>query len=249
MNVFKFYLLVESQSSLSSISQEITNVYASKSTEGNNYKKNVARTWDELGKEKMIALYPSSALMVCCKKARCTYFFVDTDKNHEIDQMTIEVFVISELEDINAAYNLVYQDIKKKMKGKFKVCLTEKQAFLYVYDGSDIVASHVVVKANIILFTGFRTIEIIRGTVFLFLAVIFAIVAAISENMSTICNVMYSLAASSIFFIITEFLIKISRTQQIEVKDLTNWIKTEDFVKKINNQDIELSNPNFEEEK
>lgn len=248
MNVFKFYLLVESKSSLSSISQEITNIYASKSTEIMDYKKYVASTWDELGKEKMVALYPSSALMVCCKKARCTYFFVDTDKNHEIDHMTIEVFVISELEDINCAYNLVYQDIKKKMKSKFKIGLTEKQAFLYVYDGNDIVASHVVVKANIILFTGFRTIEKIRAIVLLLLAVTFIIVAAISEKVPTICNVMYSLAASSIFFIITEFLIKISRTQQIEIKDLTNWIKTEDFVKKFDNQDIELSNPNFEEE-
>lgn len=248
MNIFKFYLLVESKSSVSSISHEVTNIYASKSTEIINYKKYVTSIWDELGKEKMVALYPSSALMVCCKKARCTYFFVDTDKNHEIDQMTIEVFVISELEDINAAYNLVYQDIKKKMKNKFKISLTEKQAFLYVYDGCDIVASHVVVKANIITFTGFRTVEIIRGIVLLILAAIFVIVAAISENKPTICNVMYSLAASSIFFIITEFLIKISRTQQIEIKDLTNWIKTEDFVKKIENQDIELSNPNFEEE-
>lgn len=248
MNVFKFYLLVESKGSLSSISQEIVNTYASKSTEVSNYKKYVANTWDELGKEKMVALYPSSALMVRCKKARCTYFFVNTDKNHEIDQMTIEVFVISELEDINAAYNLVYRDIKKKLKGKFKIGLTEKHAFLYIYDGNDIVASHVVVKANIILFTGFRPIEIIRGIVLLILAGVFIIVATLSKNTQTLCNVMYSLASSSIFFIITEFLIKISRTQQIEIKDLTNWIKTEDFAKKYDNQDIELSNPKFEEE-
>lgn len=248
MNIFKFYLLVESKGSVSSISQEVSNIYASKSTEINNYKKHVTSIWDKLDKEKMVALYPSSALMVCCKKARCTYFFVDTDENHEIDQMTIEVFVISELEDINAAYNLVYQDIKKKIKSKFKISLTEKQAFLYIYDGCDIVASHVVVKANIISFTSFRKIEIIRGIILLILAVVFVIVAAISENQPTICNVMYSLAASSIFFIITEFLIKISRNQQIEIKDLTNWIKTEDFVKKHENQNVELTNPNFEEE-
>lgn len=248
MNIFKFHLLVEAKSSVSSISQEIINTYASKSTEITNYKGHVVKTWRELGKERVVALYPISALLVCCNKARCTYFFVDINKTHEVDQMTIEVFVQSELEDISAAYNLVYQDIKKKMKGKFKVSLTEKQVLLYVFDGNDIIAPNVVVKADIISFTGFRKIEIFRGGIFGVLAVIFVIIAAISEDAPTLCNVMYSLAASSIFFIITEFLIKISRSQQIEIKDLTNWIKTEDSIVKINDQEVELSNPKFEEE-
>lgn len=248
MNVFKFHLWVEAKSNIRSISQEIENIYASKSTEIGGYNKYVIKTWEELGKEKIIALYPTSALLVCCKRARCTYFLVDATPSHEVDQMTVEVFIISELEDISAVYNIVYKDIKKKLKRNFKMGLTEKQALLYIYDGNDIVASHVVVKANIISFTGFKTIEIVRGIVFGILAVFFVIIAAMSKETPTICNVMYSLAASSIFFIITEFLIKISKNQQIEIKDLTNWIKMEDFVNKINDQDIELSNPEFEEE-
>lgn len=248
MNVFKFYLLVEAKSSMNSISQEITNTYASKSAEAIDYKKRVSRTWNELGKENIVALYPSSALLVCGEKARCMYFFADANKSHEVDQITLEVLVISELEDVSAAYNIVYQDIKKKMKGKFKISLTEKQVLLYVYDGNDIVASRVVVKANIVSFTGFRRIEMYRGIFLGVLAAIFLIIAAVSKDVPTLCNVMYSLAASSIFFIITEFLIKISRKQQIEIKDLTNWLITEDSMKKQNDQDIELNNPEFEEE-
>ena len=81
MNVFKFYILVEAKSSINSISQEITNTYASKTAEAIDYKKRVARMWNELGKENIVALYPSSALLVCCVKARCKYFFADTNKS------------------------------------------------------------------------------------------------------------------------------------------------------------------------
>lgn len=244
MNVFKFYLLVEAKSSMNSISQEITNIYASKAAETID----LAKTWNELGKENIVALYPSSALLVCCEKARCTYFFADTNKNHEVDQMTLEALVISELGDISVAYNIVYQDIKKKMKEKFKISLTEKQVLLYVYDGNDIVASRVAVKAHIVSFTGFRRIEMYRGIFLGVLAAIFLLIAAAAKDVSTLCNVMYSLAASSIFFIITEFLIKVSRKQQIEIKDLTNWLITEDPLKKTKDQDIKLNNPEFEEE-
>lgn len=248
MNIFKFHLWIEAKSSVNSISQEIINTYMSKSKELTDYKEHVVQTWNGLGKERVIALYPISALLVCGNIARSSYFLVDLNKSHDIDQMTIEVFVESELEDISTAYNLVYQDIKKKLSGKFKISLTENQVLLYVFDGNDIISPNVVVKANIISFTGFRKIEIIRGCILGGLAIIFVIIAGVNPNATTVCNIMYSLAASSIFFIVTEFLIKISVTQQIEIKDLTNWIKTEDIILKIDDQNIELSNPSFEEE-
>lgn len=248
VNIFKFHLHVEVKSSVNSIPQAIAATYASKQRGIDNYKDFVNKKWNDLGKDNIITLFPETAILVYSEIARCKYFFIDTDPSHDLDQMTTEVFIISQLEDISDAYNIVYKDIKKKLRGKFKFKLTEKKAFLYVYDGNDIIASRVVVKADIITFTRFRPVEIVRDVILIILATIFVIIAAIPKNNSTLCNVMYSLAASSIFFIITDVLVKICCSQKIEIKDLTNWIQTEDTVKKNNEQRINLNNPKFEEE-
>lgn len=248
MNVFKFNILVEVKDSTNQISDEIKRIYASKSNQSRTYEDYVKKKWENINKENIVTLYAKDAILTYVNKSKTTYFIIDVDANDAVDHCSVEVIVLSEMDDIKDAFNIVYKDLNKKLKKEFKMSLIDDQAFLYIYDGEDIVAAHVMIKAKVVSFSGFRKIEIIRSCIFSFLAIVLLIIVGISKN-ADMNDILVSLAASSIFFVITEFLVKISFSKIVEIKNFTNWLKTEERTEartEVNGkQNSILENPEF----
>lgn len=244
MNIFKFHISIDVKDKTNSnpICEQITNIYSSKSSKFKTYKEYVIQKWESIKKDNISAIYPAHSLLTYVNKSKCTYFIVDSYPNDAIDQVTVEVFVLSELNNINDAFNIVYKDLQKKMKKTLKISLIDNQALLYIYDGKDIIATHVMIKADVVSYSKFSKAEIARSCFFGVFALVF-FVAPIYSNKAEFNNIMYSLGASCIFFIISEFMIKISINKIVEIKSFT--IKTEEREYNFANENTKLENPKF----
>lgn len=246
MNIFKFMIHVESKDSTSDIKQCVINSYSEKSKRNADYKKYAQEEWSKIGKDKLKALYSENAIITYSSISRCTYCLVDIDDNDSIDQISFDVIVISNIEDICESLNHVYKDITKKLN-RHKIKLIDSKALLFIYENNDIISTEIMIKADIFSFSKFRTREIIRIVLISLIALI-ALGTSVKSKDNATMNICYSLIASCLFFIVSEVIMKINHRKEIEIKDFSKWVEKHDPLGKkiavLEDTDA-LSNPEF----
>lgn len=228
MNIFKFTVHITSKKQIADIKKSIINCYSEKSKRNSDYKSYCENQWRNLDKEQIKALYSEKSILAYSNISNCHYYLVEVDENDSIDHLSLEVFIISEVDDITNTLNHVFNDMKMKLK-KFKIETIDKKALLFIYTGKDIISTEFMIKADIIQFSGFNIKEMFRVAGIILIALV-SFVIAIKAKDITVKNVSYSMIAASFFFLLTEFLMKISIKREIKIKDFSKWIEKKDKV-------------------
>ncbi|NKF05690.1 hypothetical protein J1C67_16540 [Clostridium gasigenes] len=239
MNVFKFSTFIKVKKSSNNIKKSIINCYKEKSSYSETYNDFVKRKWTEIEKEQIRTMYSERAVIAYSKISNSRYFMVEIDEHDAIDQVTYEIIVLSSLQDINEALNNVYDDITNKLSN-FKVTLIDNKALLFIYVGDDIISNKVMIKSNVFSYSKFLKKEFFRILLLILIIFIGITISFVSSN-NAVDNICYSVSASCIFFLISEFLFKFNLNKTIEIKDLTNWVEKNDELNKNGNLNITYS--------
>ncbi len=246
LNVFKFSINILNKNNLpNNIKTEIYRKYSDNSSYRTNYKKYCIKQWGKIDKDNIRGLYSSNSIVSFVNISKNHYYLVEVDNQDSKDQISLDVFVISELDDVTDSFNIVYNDINKKLKG-LKLKVIDKKALLYIYDGSDITSTDFMIKADIVKFNEFNNNEIFQLLI-IGITILFAIIIAFKYNNDSIFNGCISWIVSSLLFLLSSLLMKVNfRKKKIKIKDFSKWIEKKDSVMRdYDNSDdiIELESP------
>lgn len=247
MNVFKFSINIKSKMSCKNLEEKIINRYYEQSKTDLNYKKYSQMKWTSIAKEQIRAIYSEKAVIVFNSISNVNYYLVDNGENNSVDNVTYDVMIMSTTSDINYDFNVVYDDIKKILSD-CKCETIEDIAYLFIYDGKDIITSSIMIKSNVVGFNKVSKSELWRYIVVAIILFIFSIVALVSiKNEDAFwSNISCSIGASCIFFIISELIVKVNLKKVLVINDLSNYIKSNDRINNnfnIDNEADNLKNP------
>lgn len=223
MNVILFKISLAAKDIKQDISESVTTEYKNKSSE-KEYKKFVEKQWEEEAvKHPNIGVMYSKEYVLASKKIHGDhYFIVDDDHSDCVENAFLDVLILSNMENVDEAFNIVLSDIKKTLKASFSVMMKQKFVWLYIYSGDDIYTHEVKVKANIISNAGFTKKECIRVGLISILSVISFIIFCIASD--DVKEFGLSIGCSGLFFLLSEVPVHLSTKKRIMIPEFTNDI-------------------------
>lgn len=242
MNVFKFHISLRAKDSISSIPGKVQEIFASKSIHGSKYTEKVKEKWSQERGDQIRALYPPEAVLVYGDINKCTYYLIESNANNSIVHTTLQVFVKSELDNINQAFEVVYKELRAMLKKDFRIEIVEPKVLFYIYSDGDICTPDILINADLIKYSKPTRLEVIRYAILGILTVLFVIIFLISSD-GQIDNIMYSLVGSCIFFIVSELLIKFRLTYTLSITDFENLFEKDQPYQTVESSDGQLTNP------
>ncbi len=225
MNVFKIKINIEYKiSSLENraIKDYINYAFKDSSTNGDDYNSYLSKSWNSILYENVKALYTVDSLKALGSQNSVRYFIFDTNNDDSKKQVDYEVLIISQLDNINTSYNLCLKLIKKHLK-ECKISVVNKKAYIYIYDGNDIVSNEIAIKASINKIS-FTLNDAIR---YFFTVVAVAILLFSRSATSDLDNdsVINSILATIICLVVSEVISKFGKKTTLEIVSLSNCIE------------------------
>lgn len=222
MNIYKFKIEVRSTKDEVDMEKVTLECFKNDSTKKNEYKEYVLGEWK---KEEPLtqSIFSEGYVLAVVHEDQTKYYVAKVRANDDPRKIQYDILVISQAEKINDSIKKSFGSLKKKMKN-YKISISDDIAYLYITDKNDIFKIDLAIKANVIV----RGLDFgKRETVRLLLTILLFVISIIFANYVTDpvwSGVWISLIAASAFWLITEFLVKIHISKELEVNDLTNCI-------------------------
>lgn len=216
---------IRSKDFLTNIEDALIKLFQSNSTKGE-YQQFVLSEWE---KENENIKYVFSSEKVIARsfiaKASAKVYIAKTVECDEKQEIQVEALVISESENINNAFNSIHKYFKNLFKSRQMTYeILENKALLYITKDNDILSANFAVKAYIKKKTLSKA-EIVRIIIFILCSVLFLFLAIQYSKNPIYSSVFASLAASSIFWIITELIVRLLSGKEFNINDLSNWLE------------------------
>lgn len=223
MQVVKFSIKAEyKKMRYESIEEMILSAYRSSSNNEQDYKDNIKRKWGS-NKTNIKALFPEESLFIAGED----YFIFYNSNLRQKDEISLEVLILSEEEDIEIAITRIKKDIIKKVK-KNRIHITLKYNHIYFYpfnsESGDIHSALYKIKAS--LKSKFMQKFNKRDVLFNSIVCIFIILVKL-KGLGTLGEngINESLIASGIFYLLTDIVTKIPVGFDIQVENIPNIIE------------------------
>ncbi len=212
MEIFRLQIWLKAKGNVNSICQNVQRLYALKSEDSRTYPEYIREQWDsEQQRRGLYSLYPADSLVACEKISQCTYYLFEAEPSNSIEQATLHVLVVSELEDIGRAYDIVYKDLCRKIRKDFRIRVVESKVVRYICSGGDIISPEACVKVDIVRGLCLTKPEKYRLAI---MAILLAAGVLISQmtGSSLVRNDMYTMLITGIVTLVSEILVKIKWT-------------------------------------
>ncbi len=212
MEIFRLQIWLKAKGNVNSICQNVQRLYALKSEDSRTYPEYVREQWDsEQQRRELYSLYPADSLVACEKISQCTYYIFEAEPSNSIEQATLHVLVVSELEDIGRAYDIVYKDLRRKVRKDFGMKMVEPNVVRYICSGSDIISPEACVKADIVRGLCLTKPEKYRLAIMVILLAAGVLISQMAGS-SLVRNDAYAALIAGIAALISEILVKIKWT-------------------------------------
>ncbi len=222
MNIYRFKIEVKSKKNQFDMEMVIRDCFKRHSTKGQNYKSYIKKTWND-EKDEIKALFTESQILALVREDRLRYYVAKVNDNDDPHKIQLDILVISYAEKINDSIKRVDSSLRKKLEG-YTVTISDNVANLYITRDDNILSIDLAIKANVVVkLFNFGVREWIRNIAILLLLILSGVFTYYVED-AVFNAVWLSLLTSSIFWIITEVLVKMKVFKELEVNDLTNCI-------------------------
>jgi hypothetical protein len=233
MNIIQFF--IEVHKNTTDIKNLIIETFKNASSNPTIYSTEIIREWN-LQKPNLRSLYNDQDLVAFQIRENIKYYIFDSSITHvsNSNRITLDLLIVSNVEDIDYSINIVIKDIKEKLNsGTIKV-LRQSGIFLFPYNSSneDIYESDHKLKA--IFYKKSPNIwEKLRFIIVLVITISLMIFHKYGNPTTDLASILISLYTAGIIFLITEFLIKgvpmiyyiLNKNYSISINDLSNCIQ------------------------
>ncbi len=224
MNIYRFKIEVTSKKKTTSMEKATVNCFRNDSTEKSKYKEFVLNLWSHED-DYIKSLFTESQVLAVVNEDLTRYYVAKVRANDDPIKIQYDILVISNTERINDSIKKVYASLKKKLSD-YKISISDNVAHLYITEKNRILSTQLAIKANIVVRgLDFSIREWIRLGLIILL-IILSIVFCNVVDTENAKNIWLSLLGSSIFWIISELVVKIRVTKELEVNDLTNCMSS-----------------------
>ena len=234
MNVIQFFIEVHNKNT-TDIKNLIIENFKNASSNPTVYSTEIIREWN-LQKPNLNSLYNEQDLVAFQIRENIKYYIFDSSliDSSDSNRITLDVLIVSNVEDIDYSINIVVDDIKEKLKTEKIKVLKTSSVFLFPYNSSneDIYESDHKLKAIFYkkspnIWEKLRFIIVLVTTIFLILF------HKYGNPTTDLASILISLYTAGIAFLITEFLIKgvpmiyynLNKKLSISINDLSNCIQ------------------------
>jgi len=188
-----------------------------------NYQAIAQEKWNGLTNKKIRALCPSQAILGALNVSKVECFVFHTDSISIKDRITVEVIILSEVENIDHSVSVVFDEIERQLTTACKVkALLENHVFLFPYDrkDNDIWATDYRIRAN---FSGSMLTpqEMFRALIMTGIMVVLLIALFLGGYSGAIAGWLAGTSASCGIFLLTEFVLKHFRPRFVRGKTLS----------------------------
>jgi hypothetical protein len=202
-----------------------------KSQDGANYSNNAKREWKKQNSQ-LNSLYDSSYVLGHQVTENINYYLFDNNSNPSSnrDSISVDVLILSKIENIDYSLNTVFKDIKKILN-KFKIrILKENNLYLFTYNtlANDLYDDQQRIKVcyGSLKMSVHEKIRLLVMSFIMASCFIYVFLNPLSEITSSI---LLSISGSIFVFILSECMLKINifRKIKVEINDLSDSIRQE----------------------
>lgn len=216
MNIYTFRIEIKSWKKKNNMEEEIINRFRENSSEEQDYHTYVLECWRKEAENIRLA-YSEENIVATAQEGLSKYYVKKVQKNDDLKKVQFEIVVVSHNEEINNSISSVYKSLKRKLRFcNLSIC--DNKAMLYITDGKDILILDVLVKAKYVVNRwDFSVRELFRLILVAMTFIITLVITIINSD-----ELAKSIMVSCAFWLISEPIVKIRWTRELEVSDLTN---------------------------